>query len=168
MGLDELAAGLEITHEQRERGVASVDRRTAPLEDRLSPFADELPCSPADAAIVLEHYAAGASVGASARAAALPPMTAAKTLHRLGETVTPATPTARAVIRDWIAGDLSRTEAETLARLSPAEFALATYVETHDPIPGARAAVEGVLTVGGDAASLEHAAFGDALEDPDF
>lgn len=168
MGLDDLAAGLVITHEQRERGVASVDRTAVSLADRLAPYAADLPCSPAEAATVVERYAAGASVGTAARAAGVPPMTAAKTLHRLGETVTPAAPTARVVVRDWVAGDLSRTEAETLARLSPNEFALAAYVETHEPIPGARAAVEGVLTVGGDAAALERAALGDALEDPDF
>lgn len=168
MGLDEVAAGLELTYEQRERGVASVDRTPVPLAERLAPYAPELPCEAAAAATLLERYAAGGSVGAAARAAAVPPMTAAKTLHRLGETVTPATPTARAIVADWIAGELSRSEAATLARLSPAEFALAAYVETHDPIPGARAAVEGELTVGGDAAALERAALGDALEDPDF
>jgi hypothetical protein len=93
-------------------------------------------------------------------------MIGAKTLHLLGETVTPLGPTGRDIVRDWIAGDLTRAEAETLARASPAEFALAAYVETHDPLPDAQSAVEGVLTVGGDAAVAKRERLGDVLTDP--
>lgn len=166
MGLDDLAAGLTVTHEQRERGVATVDRTEASLAERLAPHAEALPCDAPEAATVVERYASGASVGAAGRAAGVAPMTAAKTLHLLGETVTPLGPTGRQVVRDWIAGDLSRAEAETLARASPAEFALAAYVETHDPLPDALAAVEGDLSPGGDAASAERRKLGDALQDP--
>jgi len=166
MGLQEIAAGLEVTHEQCERGVATVDRTAAPLAERLAPYDDDFPCDAEAAATLVERYAAGGSVGAAARAAGVPPMTAAKTLHRLGETVSPLGPTGRTVVRDWIAGDLTRTEAETLARASPAEFALAAFIETHDPITEARAAVEGELTVGGDAAAAKRDALGDALRDP--
>jgi hypothetical protein len=166
MTLDDLASGLTVTHEQRERGVATVDRTARSLADRLAPHDDALPCDGATAATIVERYAAGGSVGTAGRTAGVPPMTAAKTLHLLGESVSPLGPTGRDVVRDWIAGELSRAEAETLARASPAEFALAAYVETHDPLPAARAAVEGDLSPGGDAASLERQKLGDALQDP--
>lgn len=145
MGLSEIAAGLEVTERQQARGVATVDTTGAGLAERLEPFAEELPCAPGEAAVVLERYAGGGSVGAAARAAGVAPVTAAKTLHLLGESVSPLGPTGRAVVRDWIAGELSRTEALELTRVGETEFALAAYVETHDPIEKACAAVEGVL-----------------------
>jgi hypothetical protein len=145
MGLSELAAGLEVTESQDEHGVATVDTTEADLADRLEPFAGRLPCTPAEAEAVLERYAAGASVGVAAHTADVAPMTAAKTLHLLGESVSPLGPTGRGVVRDWLAGDLSRTEALELTRVGETEFALATYVETHEPIEAACAAVEGVL-----------------------
>lgn len=145
MGLSEIAAGLEVTAEQEEHGVATVDDTDATLAERLEPFAAQLPCAPDEAATVIERYTAGGSVGAAGQTAGVAPTTAAKTLHLLGENVSPAGPTAREVVRDWIAGDLSRSEAEQLSRLGPEEFALATYVETHEPLPDACAAVEGVL-----------------------
>jgi len=145
MGLSKLAAGLEVTERQRERGVATVDTTDADLAERLAPFAEELPCAPGDAAAVLERYAEGASVGAAAHAAGIAPVTAAKTLHLLGESVSPLGPTGREVVRDWIAGELSRSDALELTRAGETEFALAAYVETHEPIEDACAAVEGVL-----------------------
>jgi hypothetical protein len=145
MGLSEIAAGIEVTAEQEKRGVATVDDTDATLEERLAAFADTLPCRPAEAAAAVEQYAAGGSVGAAAAAAGVPAVTAAKTLHLLGESVSPVGSVGRDVVRDWVAGELSRSEAEELARVSGAEFALAAYVETHEPLEGARAAVEGVL-----------------------
>lgn len=147
MGLSEIAAGIEVTAEQRERGVALVDRTDASVADRLAPHEGALPCSAGAAATVIERYAGGGSIGDAARSADLAPMTAAKTLHLLGESVSPLTPTGRDVLRDWMRGELSRTEARTLARVSETEFALASYVETHDPLPEARAAVEDALSV---------------------
>lgn len=146
MGLSDLAAGLETTAEQRDRGVAAVDA-TADLEARLAAFAADLPCSPAAVATLVEAYAAGQSVGASARAAGLAPVTGAKVFHLLGEPVNPLPPTAREVVRDWLDARLSRTEARRLAGVGETEFALGVYVETHDPIPGAREAVAGALAV---------------------
>jgi hypothetical protein len=145
MGLSEIAAGIEVTAEQRETGVVTVDDTDASIAERLAPFADDLPCSVEAAAAVLDSYAAGADVGVAADTAGLPAVTAAKTLHLLGESVSPVGETGREVVRDWIAGELSRSEAEELARVSGAEFALAAYVETHEPIEGAGAAVEGLL-----------------------
>jgi len=145
MTLSELAQGLEVTAEQDDRGVASVDATDAPLVERLRPFADELPCAPAEAATVVERYAGGGSVGESARAAGLAPVTGVKALHRLGEPVAPLGPMGREVVRDWLDARLSRTEALELAGASDRTFALAAFVETHDPIEGAREVVEGVL-----------------------
>jgi hypothetical protein len=145
IALSDLAAGLELTESQEGHGVATVDTTDAGLEERLEPVAGDLPCRSVTAATVLERYVEGLSVGAAARAADVAPVTAAKTLHLLGESVSPLGPTGREVIRDWIAGDLSRAEALELTRAGETEFALAAYVETHDPLEEACAAVEGVL-----------------------
>lgn len=146
MGLSEIAAGVEVTEEQRDRGVATVDETGDGVRDRLAAHADALPCTPAAAATVLSTYRRGRSVGDCAREAGVAPMTAAKALHRCGvDGVVPLAPAARRVVRDWVAGELSRAEARELAGADEAAFALAAYVETHEPLEGARAAVEGVL-----------------------
>lgn len=147
MTLSELAAGLEVTTEQEERGVAVVDETDASLVERLAPFADDLPCTPAAAATLVEHYTTGTSLGAAAREAGIAPVTGAKTLHLLGEEVSPLGPTARDVVRDWLDARISRADALELTRADEAEFALAVFVETHEPLPEARAALEGVLAV---------------------
>jgi len=166
MGLSEIAAGVEVTTEQRERGVATVDGTDASLADRLAAHADALPCDPAAAAAVVERYAAGGSIGQAAAAGEVPRVTAAKTLHLLGESVSPLGPTGRDIVRDWIAGEVSRTEALALSRASPAEFALAAYVETHDPLPAARDAVQGALDAGRLTDETD-ASLADAAEAPD-
>jgi hypothetical protein len=145
MGLSDIADGIEVTTEQNERGVATVDATGATLEERLGSFESSLPCSATEAATVLERYTAGGSIGDAGRAAGIAPVTAAKTLHLLGESVSPLGPTEREIIGDWIAGELSRSEAMELTRLGEAEFALATYIETHDPLEDVCAAIEGVL-----------------------
>ncbi|WP_254824503.1 hypothetical protein [Haloglomus halophilum] len=147
MTLSDIAAGLEVTAEQEDRGVAAVDDTDAPLAERLREFADRLPCTPEAAATLATEYAAGASVGDAAREAGVAPVTCAKTLHRLGEPIQPLGPTGREVVRDWLDARLPRTEAVELAGGDETEFALAVYVETHDPIPGAREAVSGALAV---------------------
>lgn len=145
MGLADIADGIEVTTAQEKRGVATVDCTDATLEERLAAFESELPCSADEAATVLERYTAGGSVGAAGRAAGLPPVRAAKTLHLLGESVSPVGPTGSEVVRDWIAGELARSEAMELTGLGREEFALAAYVETHDPHEEACASIEGVL-----------------------
>jgi hypothetical protein len=137
MGLSDIAAGIEVTAEQRDRGVATVDGTADGLRERLAPHGDDLPCTPAAAATVLEAYTAGTSIGDCADAAGVAPMTAAKALHRCGvEGVTPLGPEARRVVRDWLAGGIARHEAAELVAADEAEFALAAYVEAHDPVPG--------------------------------
>lgn len=145
MGLADIAEGIEVTESQNEQGVATVDTTDATLAERLQPFEEELPCDGTAGATVLERYAGGASIGAAARSAGVAPATAAKVLHLLGESVSPLGPIGREVVRDWIAGDLSRTEALELTRVGEEEFALAAYVETHEPLEDACAAVEGLL-----------------------
>jgi len=165
MGLSEIAAGLEVTDEQRDRGVATVDRAAATLTEGLASVAEELPCGPESAATVVEAYAGGRSVGDSARAAEVAPVTGAKVLHLVGEPVTPVGPTGREVVRDWLDAALSRREALELADLTDREFALAVYVETHEPIPDAREAVEGVLSVECDAAVEKRERLGETMSD---
>ena len=45
------------------------------------------------------------------------------------------------------------------------EFALAAFVETHDPVPGARDTLEGALAPGGDAAVDKRESLGEAIGD---
>lgn len=147
MTLSELAAGLEVTAEQEDRGVAVVDGTDTPLVERLEPFRDALPCTPAAAATLVECYTTGTSLGTAAREAGIAPITGAKALHLLGEEVSPLGPTGRDVVRDWLDARLSRADALELTRASEAEFALAVFVETHDPLPEAQEALEGALAV---------------------
>jgi hypothetical protein len=146
MGLSDIAAGVEVHERQRERGVPTVDATERDPVARLEEHADALPCTPAAAATVLETYAAGTSVGDCAREAGIAPMTAAKLLHRCGIAgVSPLAPTARRVLRDWLDGELSRSEAVALVDADEADVALTTYVETHDPVPELADAVAGML-----------------------
>jgi hypothetical protein len=147
MGLSEIAAGLEVTAEQRDRGVATADETDAPLAERLAPHAAALPCEPAAAAAVVEAYTEGAPVGRAAAVADVPKTTAAKTLYLLGEPIDPLTPTARRVVDDFLEGAIGRTEAATLANVGEREFALGVYVATHDPIPEAESLVADALSV---------------------
>ncbi|WP_135806055.1 DUF7858 family protein [Halorussus marinus] len=152
MTLSEIADGLEVTAQQRDRGVATVDA-TGDLQERLEAFANELPCDAASAATVVEGHLAGRSVGESARSAGIAPVTAAKALHLLGcEGVSPLTPRAHDVVADWLSAELSRADAKALTGASETEFALAAFVETHESLDGARAVVEGARrTADGDA-----------------
>ena len=145
MALADIAAGIEVTEHQRERGVASVDDTDSSLAERLQPFADELPCSPTAAATIVDAYAGGRAVDDCGHVADVPPVTAAKTLHLLGEQVSPVGPTGRDVVRDWLDGRCSRRDALALADVGERTFALAAYVESTEPLPEARDAVEGAL-----------------------
>jgi len=145
MTLSEIAAGIEVTAEQEARGVTTVDETGAELVERLRPHAAALPCTPEATATVVETHTAGTSIGESAREAGIAPVTAAKALHRCGVSgVTPLSPMAREIVRDWQAGELSRTDAIELTGAREAEFALGAYIESHDAHPGLSAAVADV------------------------
>lgn len=141
MTLSEIAAGLEVTTEQRECGVAEADDTGASLEERLGDFDESLPCSPGAAASVVDAYTEGAHVGRAAAVAGVPKTTAAKALYLLGEPIDPLSPTAKRVVEDWLAGEVSRTEARTLTGVGERELALGVYVATHDPIDGAESVI---------------------------
>jgi len=144
MTLSEIAAGLEVTTRQRDRGVAVADDTDVPLVDRLREHADTLPCTPAATATLVDAYTAGRSVGDAAAAAGVTPMTAAKALHCCGVAgVCPLTATGRGVVREWLDGQLGRSDALALAGGDEAAFALTTYIETHDPVPAVADAVTG-------------------------
>jgi hypothetical protein len=168
MGLADIADGLSVTTQQRDRGVASVDRTDGSLADRLRELDGDLPCDASTAAAVAEAYASGGSVGAAADEAALPPTTAAKTLHRLGfEGLTPFSPLQRDILEDWLAAECTRADALELTGASEREFALATYVATHDPIPGGAAAVESALSDPSDAMVAKRDALAATMPDPE-
>jgi len=144
MALSDIAAGLSVTTSQRERGPTTFDSTDAPLSERLADFEDDLPCGREGAATLLRHYYDGESVGAAADEAGLAPMTGAKALHLLGvDGLTPLSPLARDIVGDWLDGRLSRSEAFELAGVGETEFVLGAFVESHEPIPGARAVVDG-------------------------
>jgi len=150
MTLSEIAADVQVTAEQRDRGVATVDDTATDIADGLAEYAADLPCTAEEAATVVEAYADGASVGAAGGAAGVAPMTAAKALHRLGvRGLSPLSPRQREIVRDWLAADLPRSEALALCGETETEFALAAYVETHDPVPGAAAVAERALADAG-------------------
>lgn len=166
MALSDIADGLEVTTRQRERGVATVHGADAPLARRLERFSDDLPCEPAEAAAVVEAFVAGHSVGESARDAGVAPVTAAKALHLLGvDGASPLSPRGREVLRDWLDADLSRSDALALTGASEREFALAAFVETHDPLDGAREVVESALSPQGDAMVEKRDALGETMSD---
>jgi len=152
VSLEEIAAGIEVTHEQRDRGVATVEAEQD-LACVLADYAEDLPCSAGQAETVVETYVGGASVGDAGRAAGVVPVEAAKTLHLLGfEGVSPLGPAGREVVRDWIGGRLSHAAARELADAGERTFALAAFVETHDPLDGAAERVRGALANHRDAA----------------
>jgi len=143
MTLSDIADGLAVTASQRDRGVAVADDTETPLVERLAEHAGDLPCTPAATATLVDAYTAGRSVGDAAREAGVTPMTGAKALHRCGvEGVCPLAPSRRSVVRDWLDGRTARSEAVALAGGDEADFALATYVETHDPVPAVADAVD--------------------------
>ena len=173
MTLSEIAAGLEVTASQQDRGVAVADDTDTPLADRLRAHEDDLPCTAAATATLVDAYTTGRSVADAADEAGLTPMIAAKTLHRCGVSgVCPLAPTRREVVRNWLDGRTSRSEAVTLAGGDDADFALATYVETHEPIrpvaDAVGAAIAGSSPLGGglnenDSSALGTGALDDAL-----
>lgn len=166
MGLSDIAADLEVTAQQRERGVATVDETGGDLAGRLSSVADELPCEADAAADLVVAYADGASVGGAGDAAGLPPTTAAKVLHRVGvEGVCPLGPAGREVVVDWIDGRIPRSRARELAGCSETEFLLTAFIETHDPIPAAREAVEPELGPGGAASVAKRDLLAETMSD---
>ncbi|MBP1923609.1 hypothetical protein J2751_002654 [Halorubrum alkaliphilum] len=170
MTLSEIAEGLEVTASQQDRGVAVADDTDTPLVDRLRAHEADLPCTAAATATLVDAYTAGRSVADAADEAGVTPMTAAKTLHRCGVSgVCPLAPTRRGVVRDWLDGRMARSEAVALAGGDENDFALATYVETHDPLPEVATVVEagiaGSSPLGGDLGSDDP--LGDALDAPE-
>lgn len=168
MGLGEIAAGLEVTDEQRDRGVAVVDTAGASLAERLAPYDAALPCTPETAATVFESYTGGAAVETAAADGGVVPITAAKTLHLLGvDGLSPLGPQGRLLVRDWLAAELSRSKARELTGASETAFQLAVFIETHDPPAGITDAVEPALKTGETSLAAGRDALSDTLTQPD-
>ena len=152
MGLSEIAEGVETTQPQQERGVAVVDRTDRSIEHAIEPFVEALPCGRQAAVTIVEQYRSGKRIGDAAREAGVAPMTASKTLHLLGfDGLSPLSPLGRDVLRDWLAADLPRADALALTDASESEFALAAYIETHDPLDGAEERIQDASTPDTDA-----------------
>ncbi|MFB6153477.1 MAG: hypothetical protein ABEJ27_04415 [Halodesulfurarchaeum sp.] len=166
MALADIAEGVVSVAHQRDRGVATVDRTADALPAVLADCADDLPVSAAAAQDVVEAYIAGRSVEDAAAAADLAPLSGAKTLHLLGfEGLSPLSPLERDILRDWMAGELSRADALELTGAGPTAFALAAYIETHDPIPAARDRLEDALFGTDDAMVAKRDALADTMSD---
>ena len=168
MTLSEIADGLEVTSRQRERGVTVADDTETPLVDRLEPHADDLPCTPAATATLVETYTTGRCIGDAAREAGVTPMTGAKTLHRCGVSgICPLAPSRRGVVRDWLDGRIARSEAVALAGGDESDFALATYVETHEPLSAVADTVAARAAGSAPLGESHGEVLGDTLGSPD-
>lgn len=166
MGLSDIADGIAVTERQRDRGVATVDRTDPTLNAAVARYADDLPCEAEAAAVLVDAFVGGESVGDAALSAGLPAMTGAKTLFRLGfEGLSPLSPLGRDVLQDWLDGEIGRTDAKDLTGASDAEFALATYLETHDPLPGARERIATVMREETNASVAKRDALADTMSD---
>lgn len=167
MALEDIAATVgTTTTRQHECGVAAVDETDRSLAERLGAFEDDLPCEPHAAATVLWTHRRGTPIAESARMANVAPVTAAKALHRLGvEGVCPLAPTARKIVRDWLHGELTRADAVALTGGNDAEFALASYVETHEPLDGVKTLTSECGGVSGDAMVAKRDQLEDAVGD---
>jgi len=166
MALSDIAAGLEVTAEQRDYGVATVDDTARDLHERLAPYSETLPCETDAAVTIVESHASGVAVGEIARRAGVAPMTAAKTLHLLGASgISPLSAIGHELIEDWLSANISRSEAFTLSGAGETEFALATFIETHDPLDGAAEVLEGALALDGDAAVEKRDALAETMSD---
>jgi hypothetical protein len=164
MGLSDIAEGLAVTERQRERGVATVDRTEPTLNAAVARFAEDLPCQAETAAILVDEYAGGASVGDAALSAGLPAVTGAKTLFLLGfEGLSPLSPLGRDILRDWLDGDIGRTDAKALADASDAAFSLATFIETHEPLAGADERIATALQTATNASVAKRDALADTM-----
>ena len=167
MALADIAEGVRVVETQNHRDVAVVDAAGGSLADRLEPCASALPCSLAVAARLARRFAAGASVERSAEAADVTRTVAAKTLHLLGFVgVVTVDPADRAVVRRWIDGEIDRTAARRRTDLEAERFALTAYVETHDPLPAGRAALEPGLATTDDVVSDQQRALEETMSDP--
>ncbi|WP_435348145.1 hypothetical protein [Haloarchaeobius sp. HRN-SO-5] len=168
MGLADIADGVCVTTEQRDRGVAVADETDGDLVDRLADYADDLPCEPTAAAEVVDAYAGGCAVDVAGHEAGIAPTTAAKVLHLVGlDGVSPLSPAGRTIVRDWLDADCSRAEARALTGASEREFALAAFVESHDPIEGAADVVTSRLSRSGTAGVDQRDALAEAMGDAD-
>lgn len=164
MALSDIAEGIATTRTQEDRGVAVVDRTDQSIASVLAQYSGALPCDPDVAATLVTEYTAGASVGDAAAAAGIPPVTASKALHRLGfEGLSPLSPLGREIVDDWLEGSISRSDALALADTTEREFALAVYLQTHDPIPGAAEAVQDSQSTDADAMVEKRDALSDTM-----
>lgn len=168
MSLGDIAAGLKVTDEQQDRGVAVVDAAGETLSDRLAPYETALPCAPATAAAVYESFTGGATIEAAAIDAGIPPIAAAKTLHLLGvDGLCPLSPRGQLIVRDWLDARISRSEARELTGASETEFQLAVFIETHEPPAGITDAVEPTLATGEQPLAASRDALSEAVSQPD-
>ncbi|WP_267641134.1 DUF7858 family protein [Haloarchaeobius amylolyticus] len=168
MTLSDIADGLCVTTEQRDRGVASTDETDRTLAERLAEYETDLPCDAPAAAAVVDAYTGGAAIDAAGHDAGVTPMAAAKVLHLLGlDGVSPLAPAGRRIVRDWLDARVSRADARALTGAGAQEFALAAFVEAHDPLPGAEDVVTGALSRSGNAAVHKRDALAETMHGAD-
>ena len=166
MELSELAEGLVVTDRQRKRDVSIVDRTDEMLTERLSKYSSVLPTEPAEAATMIELYVSGNDVETIADELGQVPMIVAKTLHITGmDGISPLAPEDREPLYRWLRGGISGAEAKRQLDVNEYEFALAAFVESHDPHESIATAVEGALAPRQNASVRKRDTLADTMSD---
>lgn len=148
MSLADIAEGVRSVETQHTRDVAIVDAVNESLADRLEGFASDLPCSPTQADRLARQFGAGESIESCAETVGVTRTNAARTLHLLGFAgVITVDPVDREIIKQWINGEIDRITANRRTDLDKSRFALAVYVETHEPLTETRAAIEPTVSL---------------------
>lgn len=143
MPLADIAEGVRSVETQHTRNVALIDAAITSLTDRLEQFASDLPCSPRTASQVARQFKGGDSIEAVAEAVGVTRTDPVRTLDLLGFAgVITVDSVDRTIIRRWIEGTIDRTTAHRRTDLDNSTFALAVYVETHETLAEAGAAIE--------------------------
>lgn len=152
---------------QHTRDVAVVDAANESLADRLEDCASDLPCSPTAASHLARQFRAGESIEACAETVGVTRTNAARTLHLLGFAgVITVDPVDREIIKQWINGEIDRTTATRRTDLERSRFALAVYVETHEPLTEDQAAIEPTISLSENIQSDRRRVLNETMADP--
>jgi|GEM_PF-423496 len=167
MALADIAEGIRSVEKQQHRDVAVVDAAGTSLADRLETCASDLPCSPPEAASLARQFAGGAPVERCAETVGVTRTVAVKTLHLLGFSgVVTVDRDDRTVVRRWIDGEIDRTTVRRRTGLDESTFALAVYVETHEPLAAAQAVLDPARTTTDGDPTDQQRALQETMSDP--
>jgi hypothetical protein len=75
-------------------------------------------------------------------------------------------PVDREIIKQWINGEIDRTTANRRTDLERSRFALAVYVETHEPLTEDQAAIEPTISLSENIQSDRRRVLNETMADP--